>query len=49
MFYQFSKLTLNVKILSLEYIFCEKTIIYYSKSWNFYSYAFFLKIILFHF
>ena len=49
MFYQFLKLTLNVKILRLENIFCEKTIIYDSKSWTFYSYAFFvLKIILFY-
>ena len=50
MFYQFLKLTLNVNILRLENIFCEKTIIYDSKSWTFYFYAFFvLKIILFYF
>ena len=49
MFYQFLKLTLNVNILRLENIFCEKTIIYDSKSRTFYSYAFFvLKIILFY-
>ena len=49
MFYQILKPTLNVKILRLENICCEKTIIYDSKSWTFYSYAFFvLKIILFY-
>ena len=49
MFYQFLKVTLNVKILSLENIFYKKTIIYDSKSWTFYSYAFFvLKIIFFY-
>ena len=41
--------TLNVKILRLENIFCEKTIIYDTESWNFYSYIFFVwKIILFY-
>ena len=49
MFYQFFKLKLNVKILRLEDIFCEKIIIYDSKSWTFYPYAFFvLKMILFY-
>ena len=49
MFYQFLKLTLNVKISRFENIFCEKTIIYDSKPWTFYSYAFFVfKIMLFY-
>ena len=39
--YQFLQLTLNVNILRLENIFCEKIIIYGSKSWTFSSYAFF--------
>ena len=49
MFYQFLKLILNVKILRSKNIFCVKTIIYDSKSWIFYFYAFFvLKIFFFY-